>query len=121
MPAYMLALERPHFFGRSVAPSVGIKVTLLGTRGCVPIRCGEHQSPVFLESRQSPLFFFLRISKQNLSPGWSGKPQKHLQRADYVCSKTNVGSTSWACSCIPRGVWTYTVHSSKYISFSICD
>ena len=26
-PAYMLALERPHFFGRSVAPSVGIIVT----------------------------------------------------------------------------------------------
>ena len=27
MPAYMLALERPHFFGWSVAPSVGIIVT----------------------------------------------------------------------------------------------
>ena len=26
-PAYMLALERPHFFGRLVAPSVGIIVT----------------------------------------------------------------------------------------------
>ena len=36
--AYMLALEQPHFFGRSVAPSVGIMVTVCDTYGLLILR-----------------------------------------------------------------------------------